>query len=338
MGFQNLVGNEPVQKSLMNALMTDRIANAYVFEGIGGIGKRFCAKIFAKGLVCEGNNPAHKPCDICSACAKVASDNHPDIIYLTQASDKVSIGVDDVREQILSEIYMKPYLAKRKVVIIGNGDALSTEAQNALLKVLEEPPEYVVFIICVTNQDRLLDTVLSRSHVMSFFPLSTEEVRAYLEKHYEQSERILFAASLSQGSIGAAVAFLSDENTESLFEKSIAQITALTRDASKVYEMAEFLIKEKERVHLVINFLMTFLRDCVFVKSGLEPQVIYKNCLSQMRVFTAETSKKSLVVAFDRLTDLKLRMKQNLNYSASVYETVMRIWEDFHDKGSGHSI
>ena len=84
--------------------------------------------------------------------------------------------------------------------------------------------------------------------------------------------------------------------------------------------------------------MLTFLRDCVFVKSGLENRVIYDNKLSQMRVFTEGVSKKGLVLAFDRLTDFKLRLKQNLNYNASVSETMMRIWEDFHDKGSGHQV
>lgn len=105
--------------------------------------------------------------------------------------------MDDVREQILSEVFLKPYLASRRVFIIGDGDVLSSEAQNALLKVLEEPPEYVTFLICVTKQDKLLSTVLSRSCVMSFFPLPVEEVNRYL------AMRILAAAKRAAG--GAAI-------------------------------------------------------------------------------------------------------------------------------------
>lgn len=338
MGFDKLYGHESVKKSLKKALETGHISNSYVFEGIVGVGKRFCAELFAQALVCEGNDLKGRPCGVCSACVKVASKNHPDIIRLEQTSGKASVGVDDVREQILNEVYLKPYLAQRKVFIIGNGDALSVEAQNALLKVLEEPPEYVTFIICVTEQDKLLTTVLSRSCVVSFFPLSFEEVSGCLEKRFGVDDRVKLFARLSRGSIGIALAFMSEGGTEKLFEASVAHIAALKYDAVKVRDTVDFMIEEKENVTQITDFMLTFLRDCVFIKSGLEKRVIYDSKLSQMRVFTDGISKKRLVSAFDRLVDFKLRLKQNLNYGASVSETVMRLWEDFHDKGSGHSV
>lgn len=338
MGFDELYGNEPVKKSLKKTLETGHVSNSYVFEGMACAGKRLCADLFAQALVCEGEFPKDRPCGTCPACVRARSRNHPDIIRLEQAAQKASIGVDDVREQILSEVFLKPYLASRRVFIIGDGDVLSPEAQNALLKVLEEPPEYVTFLICVTKQDKLLSTVLSRSCIMSFFPLPVEEVNRYLAMRFGGGETVQLAARLSQGSIGAAVAFLSDDSAGKLFEGSVEHVMALNRDAAKVRETADFLIEEKENIGEITDFMLTFLRDCVFVKSGLENRVIYDNKLSQMRVFTEGVSKKGLVLAFDRLTDFKLRLKQNLNYNASVSETMMRIWEDFHDKGSGHQV
>lgn len=338
MGFDELFGNEPIKKSLINAIHTGHIANAYVFEGMAGTGKRLCASLFARALVCNAIDSSKKPCNSCSACTKALSGNHPDIVYCHPTDGKASIGVEDIREQILSAVYLKPYLAERRVFLIGQGDLLSVEAQNALLKVLEEPPENVTFIICVTKQDKLLSTVLSRSFVLSFFPLSTKEVFTYLENKFGANDKNLLSAALSQGSIGAAISFLNDENTEKLFNKTIDQCILLGKDVAKVRDVANFLIEEKENIELVTDFMITFLRDCVFVKSGLEKNVIYANKLSLMRVFTANLDKPSLVSAFDRLTDLRLRIKQNLNYSASVLETVMCIWEDFHDKSSGHSI
>ncbi len=328
MGFGEIYGNEPAKRSLQNAILNDRVSNAYVLEGIAGIGKKLAADIFARGLVCEQTEGM--PCDTCPACRKVLSHNHPDIVHLTKTADKASIGVDDVREQILNEVYLKPYLAKRRVFIIGEGDALSVEAQNALLKILEEPPAYVTFLICVTKQDKLLDTVLSRSCVVTFFPLSHEEVAAFLETRFGENEKNKLYARLSQGSIGTAIALLSDENTEHLFEESVNALLRLKKNAANVRETADFMIAEKENILSVTDFFQTFLRDCVFVKSGLEHQVIYENKRSDMRVFCDGISKKGLITAFDRLTDFRLRLKQNLNYNASVSETVMRIWEDFH--------
>lgn len=329
MGFEEIFGNEPAKKSLIHAIKEDRVSNAYVFEGMTGVGKRLAAQIFARGLVCE-RPEGDVPCDACPACRKAKSYNHPDIVYVTRGADKASIGVEDVREQILKEVYLKPYLSARRVFIIGEGDVLSPEAQNALLKILEEPPDFVTFVICVTKQDKLLDTVLSRSCVVTFFPLSFEEVAAYLEQKYGASDKTRLFARLSQGSIGAAEALLLDKSAEQLFEDSIGAILRLQKNEASVRETADFLIAEKERASQVTDFFQTFLRDCVLLKSGMEEQVIYQNKRSDMRVFCETVSKKGLIRAFDRLTDFKLRMKQNLNYSASVFETVMCIWEDFH--------
>ena len=336
MSFTEVYGNEAAKKSLKQAILNDRISNSYVIEGMKGIGKKMLAGVFARALVCE--NEKTKPCGACSGCRKAITNNHPDLIYLEKAADKASIGVEEVREQILTEIHLRPYLAKRRVFLIGDGDAMSTEAQNALLKVLEEPPSYVTFLICVTKQDKLLDTVLSRSQVVSMFPLSAGEVQAYLDEKNGKNEKHKLFARLSQGSIGAALSLLSDENTEKLFEESIRAVVALKKQASNIHDTTAFFIAEKENIQTVIDFCQTFLRDCVFVKTGMETQVIYENKLSEMRVFLEGIPKKSLVSAFDRLTDFRVRLKQNLNFSASASETVMRIWEDFHDKSSGHQI
>lgn len=329
MAFEEIFGNEPAKRSLIQAVLQDRVSNAYVLEGTQGVGKKLAAQTFARSLVCQ--HPTDQgPCDVCDACRKAKGRNHPDIIYLTRVADKASIGVDDVREQILKEVYLKPYLSSRRVFIIGEADALSVEAQNALLKILEEPPAYATFILCVTKQDQLLDTVLSRSCVISFFPLSVEEVTAFLEQHYGANEKTKLFARLSQGSIGTAISLLSDEHTEQLYEASISAVLRLKQNPSAVRETADFLVAEKEHIAHITDFMQTFLRDCVLLQSGMEQQIIYENKRSDMRVFCDGISKKGLVAAFDRLTDLKLRMKQNLNYNASVLETVMRMWEDIH--------
>ena len=328
MGFDEIFGNEPAKNILKHAIFKDRVSNAYVFEGIAGVGKKLAADIFARGLVCE--HPDKAPCDACSACRKAAGRNHPDILYLDKEKGKSSIGVEEVRSKILTEVYMKPYLAERRVFIIGEGDALSVGAQNALLKILEEPPAYATFIICVTKQDKLLDTVLSRSCTVTFFPLSFDEVATYLAKDFGTDERTRLFARLSQGSIGAAKELLSDESTGQLYEDSVKAIIQLKKDATAVRDVADFLTEEKERISQVMDFFQTFLRDCIFIKSGMEDRVVYENKKTEMYFFSENIGKKSLITAFDRLTEFRLRLKQNINYNTAVAETVMCIWEDFH--------
>ncbi len=336
MGFEALYGHEPVKNSLIKALSGDRISNAYVFEGAYGTGKRLCAEIFARALVCESEG--EKPCDACPGCKKAKSANHPDIFTLAPANDKASIGVEDVREQILSEVYLTPYLAKRRVFLVKEGDLLSVGAQNALLKILEEPPSYVTFVICVTKQDKLLSTILSRSQILSFFSLSYDEVETYLNQQFGNETDHKPFARLSKGSIGTALLFKEDAELKERFQKSIEHLLMLTQNAASVRKTADFLISEREHITHITDFLLTFLRDAVFLLSGMPEHVIYQSELSNLRVFVSGMNKKSLVSAFDRVTEFQKRLSQNLNYSASVLETVMRIWEDFHDKGSGHQI
>lgn len=336
MNFSQIYGHETVKKSLSAALLNDRISNAYVFEGIEGVGKKLCAKIFAQSLVCESDTP---PCGECSLCIQANAGTAPDIISVIKDKDKASIGVDNIREQVIAEVYLKPRNAKRKIFLINNGDELSTEAQNALLKVLEEPPSYVTFIICVTAKEKLLQTVLSRSQTITFFPVATSEVVRYLMDNCGQSEdEAQFTASLSQGSIGKAIALSGDASKKERMEKTVASLMNLKKNSLRIREMVEFLTEEKENVTEIFECMCTFLRDCVMVKTNMENSVIFFDKLSDMRVFTQDISKKKLISAFDKIKDLELKLKQNLNFNATVSEAVMRIWEDFHDEGSGHKI
>lgn len=333
--FKDLLGHDSVKESLGRSLAQDRISNAYVFEGINGVGKKLCAKLFSQALVCENNSA----CGECHSCTLAHHGTHPDIITLKKDKDKNSIGVDNVREQIISEVYLKPRNASRKVFIIDDGDILSTEAQNALLKVLEEPPAYVTFIICVTSKEKLLQTVLSRSQVLSFFPLCADVVRDYLMTNYgiEQAHAETIA-KLSQGSIGTAKELCENTDKQERIEKSVACLLNLKKNSVYLREMVEFLTEEKENIAEIIGYLTIFLRDCVMVKTKKSELCVFKDKLSEISSFSADISKKQLISAFDKLNNLNISLKQNLNFNATVSEAVMRIWEDFHDKGSGHQI
>ncbi len=333
--FESLYGHETVKETLGRAIARDRISNAYVFEGLKGVGKKLCAKLFAQSLVCQTKDA----CGKCPMCIQARAGTLPDIITLKRDKDKASVGVDNVREQIIAEVYLKPKTSPYKIFIIEQGDELSIEAQNALLKVLEEPPAYVTFIICVTSKEKLLSTVLSRSQVVTFFPLGTELVCDYLVKNCNVAQSTAeTVAKLSQGSIGVAQELFSNPDKQARIEKSIECLINLKKNSLRLREMVEFLTEEKENIEEIIDYLMTFLRDCVMVKTNLEASCVFSDKVSAIRVFTADISKKKLISAFDKLNKLKISLKQNLNFNATVSEAVMRIWEDFHDESSGHKI
>ncbi len=329
MNFSDLYGHETIKKSLELAIAQDRISNAYVFEGIEGVGKKLCARIFSKALVCESKNP---PCDSCSMCIKANANTLPDIVTVIKSADKTQIGVDNVREQVISEAYLKPRCARRKIFIIEQGDILSDEAQNALLKILEEPPSYVTFIICVTSKEKLLPTVLSRSQTVSFFPLPCETVEKYInDKAISSPDEAKIISKISKGSIGVARELLLDDAKRERIEKSVACLLDLKNNSLSIKQMTEYLTQEKDNVQEIIEYLLTFLRDSVLVETGLSDKVVFSNHLSDIRAFTQNLTKKKLISAHDKLSRLSISLKQNLNFKATVSEAVMRVWEDFHD-------
>lgn len=335
MKFSDLSGHETIKKSLIQAISQDRIGNAYIFEGASGVGKSLCAKIFAQSLVCQGTDV---PCGECDACRQAESGILPDIIYLKKAKNESSFSIDDVREQIIGEAYIKPRVANRKVFVIDSADDLNVASQNALLKVLEEPPSYVTFIICVTAKESLLQTVLSRSQVVTFFPLPEETVKDELLNLGADKDSAEIFARLSQGSPGMARELFENPDKCEKIKKSINAFMSLSKGAINVRETVEFLTEEKENISEILRYVLTFLRDCVMVKTGLEDCVVFIDRLSDIRVFTENIPKARLISAFDKLCDLTVKLNQNLNFNATVSETVVRIWEDFHDEGSGHQI
>jgi DNA polymerase-3 subunit delta' len=167
-----VIGHNQVKDELIKAINNNMVSHAYIFEGIEGIGKFLLAKEFAKILLCRNNNT--ESCGSCESCLLI--DNHPDFKIIQ--SEKSSIKVDQIRDLGLY-VALKPIISQRKVYIINNAEEMTEEAQNALLKVLEEPPVYVTIIMVTSNKEKLLKTIKSRCVILKFNGLSKEELSKY---------------------------------------------------------------------------------------------------------------------------------------------------------------
>ena len=172
--FSQVVGQEYIVRTLVNAIRNEKIAHAYLFAGPRGTGKTTVAKLFAKAINCE--KFSGESCDGCPSCRAYLEGNHPDIIELDAASNN---GVDDVRE-IIEQVPYAPLLGKYKVYIIDEVHMLSTSAFNALLKTLEEPPAHVIFILATTDPQKVIPTVLSRCQRYNFSKISLYEIKKRL--------------------------------------------------------------------------------------------------------------------------------------------------------------
>ena len=170
--FDDIVGQEHIERTIKNAIANGKVSHAYLFCGPRGTGKTTTARLLAKALLCE-KGPTENPDGTCRECDEIANGIHPDVYELDAAS---RTGVDNVREEIISCVNFAPTRGKQKVYIIDEVHMLSTQAFNALLKTLEEPPEHVVFILCTTDPQKVPETIQSRCQRFDFHRISTEEI------------------------------------------------------------------------------------------------------------------------------------------------------------------
>ena len=207
--FDTLVGQVPVKQALMNALSSGRIAHAYLFTGPRGTGKTTTARIFAKALNCQ-NGPTDHPCGECLNCRQITDGSAMDVQELDAASNR---GVDDIKN-LNKNADFAPVNCRYKVYIIDEAHMLTTEACNALLKTLEEPPEHVVFILATTEPQKILPTIHSRCQRFDFHPITQEEIVAHLQKVAAGSdikadkEALELIAAASEGGMRDALSLL----------------------------------------------------------------------------------------------------------------------------------
>lgn len=179
--FENIIGNEKNKELLKKIIDTNNIAHSYMFVGKDSIGKFLFAKEFAKAILCieEG-----KPCNKCKSCIEFNTNNNPDFSILDPEGN--SIKIDQIRE-LTKKVYEKPVVSNRKVYIINDSNYMTKEAQNSLLKTLEEPPEYITIILITSNENLFLPTIKSRCTKVLFNRLTNQELANILEKQYQYS-------------------------------------------------------------------------------------------------------------------------------------------------------
>ena len=264
LSFEHIKGHDRIVDHLRQAITSRRWSHATIFSGQEGLGKTILAKTFAKTLLCKA---AHNdPCGVCSSCIRFESGNHPDLFYVTPEKTK-SIGVEDIREQVVKNMMIKPYEYPYKVFIIKG--QITTAAQNALLKTIEEPSSFGVFIILTQHLDALLPTIKSRCVIFPLRPLPPHLVEEYL---IEKAGVCAQEAKLysGYGNIGKALALKGDESFLQM-QKHVLELfkpSGLT-DELQVFKNAKELDVYKENIQDVLDILYFKYRDLLVQKKDL---------------------------------------------------------------------
>lgn len=208
-----LAGNKNIQQSVTNSIKENRLPHAIIIEGDPGTGRHTLASYIAAAAVCEDTN---SPCGMCKGCRMASGGNHPDITVTAPEEGKKNIAVAQIR-QLKGETAIKPHQAKRRVFIIDFADTMNEQSQNALLKVLEEPPGPVMFILIAETKAALLETVISRCVVLTLNPPEADEALHYIsQNHSFPTENIKTALESSQNNIGKALLLLAGSEDDKI--------------------------------------------------------------------------------------------------------------------------
>lgn len=325
--FNAVAGHERIIKSLRESIKNDMTSHAYIFCGNKGSGRNLTAGAFAKTANClspiNGN-----ACGKCPSCIQFESGNNPDVFYV-KATKTISISVDDIREQIVNEVKIKPYSYKRKIFIIDKADTMTSQAQNSLLKTLEEPPKYVLIILIAENTENFLPTVLSRCVMMKFSPISVNLIKNYLINNCAMNEDdAAFYAEYSVGSIGEALRLSDDENFYQMRNDIISCLDRLdTMDFVSAMLMAKEMEKYKAYSEL-FDIMYMFYRDVFCMRLFKDDRyVIQKDKIGLIEKKAKNLNEQTIAKRLDFIMDIKKKIRQNTAFRLSMEVLFMNLKE-----------
>lgn len=295
--FENIKGNNKIKQALIHSVEKNKVSHSYLFVGIEGIGKKMIATEFAKMILCQDEN---KYCNKCKACIEFDSNNNPDFLYIEP--DGNSIKIEQIR-YMQRKVQEKPIISNKKVYIIDDADKMTQEAQNCLLKTLEEPPEYVTIILVGANENAFLTTIKSRCMILHFEKIEDKEMKQYLENQCEMAEISQNMLDTFQGSIGKALNLKDKLEEYQNLENLIYNLEK--KDIIEIVNSAEILYKSKEEIFEMLDYINIILLKIAKTK------YYYSNCINIVE-------------------DTKKRLRQNANYDMCIDNLLFNIWEEIN--------
>lgn len=326
--FSDIIGQDMIKEHLINAIEHDQVSHAYIINGERYSGKEFIANVFAMALQCE--KPGAEPCNECHSCIQAISRNQPDIIYVTH--EKIStISVDDIRTQVGATIQVKPYASKRKIYIISESEKMNDNAQNALLKTLEEPPEYAIIILLTDNLSALLPTIQSRCVVLNMKPVQDKLVKKFLmDEEKIPDYRAEICAAFARGNIGKAKILARSEEFDKIKNDAIAMLKHIHEmDISELSQTIKQMGEYKLEINDFLDILAVWYRDALIFKATNDANnLIFRDELQNIKRTASRSTYEGIEDILESLDTAKKRVSANVDFNLTMELLLLAIKEN----------
>jgi len=327
-GFNDIIGQEHLKEHLQKAIKTGNLSHAYMISGEKGSGKEFVANIFAMTLQCEKGGV--EPCMECHSCRQAMTKNQPDIITVTHEKPN-TISVEDIREQIVGDVAVKPYASKWKLYIIKDGEKMSVQAQNALLKTLEEPPSYVIILILTANSSMLLETIRSRCTELHMRPVPDKDVRKYLmETLHVPDYQADICIAFARGNIGKAKSLAMSEEFENIKREAITVLKYIHEmDIGELAQSIKKLNEYKVSISDYLDIMIIWYRDVLLFKATNDANdLIFKEEVKYIRERANQSAYEGIETIIQAIKKTKIRLEANVNFDLAIELLMLTIKEN----------
>lgn len=316
--FSEIVGHEQIKEHMQAAIRDKKPFHAYLFQGEEGVGKEALARTFAAGLQCQSES-TDKPCKECVSCRQMESENQPDVIWVTR--EKASLGVDEIREQLCNTMDIKPFSSPYKIYLVPEAEKMTEAAQNALLKTIEEPPEYGIVILMTSNISALLPTIQSRCLTMEFRPLSTAVVESFVKEHCQVPDyQARASAAFAQGNLGKAMRYAKSEDFIERKDHIISLLRHVEQmDLSEMLAVIKDLGTRKDEVRDYIDLMVLWYRDVLLFKATKDiNQLLFQDEASYISREASHRSYEKIEEILQAFEKAKVRLRANVNFDITM--------------------
>lgn len=350
MTWSDVIGQVQLTENLQNAIRHNKISHAYLIQGEKMSGKRMIADIFARALQCEcerteterqstlfdlgtgadnalteksDTSVRMRPCNRCRSCRQAVNGNHPDIIYVMHEKPNV-ISVDNIRQQVNGDIAIKPYSGAYKIYIVDEAEKMNVQAQNALLKTLEEPPEYAVILLLATRAEAMLPTILSRCVVLNTRPVSDDLIKKHLMQKIQIPDyKAAICASFARGNVGRAIELASNEVFDRMKGSALGILKNIPgMEVNQIASEIKKITEEKFDTNDYLDLCFIWFRDVLLYKAcgphGGQSHIIFKEEVSDIASAARRYSYDAIEKIIHSIDRARSRLAANVNFDLTM--------------------